>query len=312
MLEHVYEDTFREASNEFGPRVHTGPIRRRTATRSAFPPRDSSAAQRTEAQLIAHLGSHTACVNGIAVSPDHTFFVSCSDDKTVKVWDTARLERNITSKPRYSYVQHHGRVTCVCIVEASHCFVSAADDGTLHVVRVHVATNSSLPKYTKIHAIREHQMDTPGEYVTCMLHYNTGKLRSENYPQQLDNSLCFNSCVRRYGVKFDLCNDSLVGYHHGPSYHAHCAKDGEPSSFWTCHFHLPRSTASVAHHGDVLWGAYSLGPPFRSSASQLECGFISLDQAVRSLLAADTSVRHAPYNGQRQMGNGRTRRAWTS
>ena len=65
------------------------------------------------------------------MSPDHIFLVSSSDDKTVKVWDTARLERNVTSKPRLSYTQHHGKVKAVCMLEGVHCFASAADDGSL-------------------------------------------------------------------------------------------------------------------------------------------------------------------------------------
>lgn len=102
------------------------------------------------------------------------FFVSASDDKTVKIWDTARLERNVTSKPRHTYSQHHARVKSICILEGVHCFASAADDGSLHIVRVHVSQSGALPKYNKLQVIREHRVDHPGEYITCMTHYNTG------------------------------------------------------------------------------------------------------------------------------------------
>lgn len=149
-------------------------MRRRANARSNFPARDPNA-RRSEATLIAHLTSHTGPINAIAVSPDHVFFVSCSDDKTVKVWDTARFERNVTSKPRHTYSQHNAKVTCVCMIEASHCFASAADDGSLHVVRVHVSQSGTLPKYGKLQQIRESSTEHPGEYVTCIEHYNTGK-----------------------------------------------------------------------------------------------------------------------------------------
>ena len=60
------------------------------------------------------------------------------------------------------------------MVEASHCFVSAAEDGSVHVVRVHVSVSGSLPKYGKLQIVREHRLDHPGEFVTSMQHYNTG------------------------------------------------------------------------------------------------------------------------------------------
>ncbi|KAF8752206.1 Protein kinase domain [Rhizoctonia solani] len=75
--------------------------------------------RRADALLISHMNAHDSRVNGIAVSPDHVFFISCSEDRTVKVWDTARLERNVTTKPRHVYTQHHAPVTCVCIIEGT-------------------------------------------------------------------------------------------------------------------------------------------------------------------------------------------------
>ncbi|KAI9511419.1 ARM repeat-containing protein, partial [Russula earlei] len=172
LLEHLYLDSNREYQHDFGPRVHEGPVRRRNTVRQSFTPRDGTT-RRPEATLVAQLSSHTDAVTGFAVSPDHIFFVSSSDDKTVKVWDTARLERNVTSKPRFSYAQHHGKVKAVCMLEGVHCFASAADDGSLHVVRVHVSQSGALPRYTKLHTIREHQMSRPGGYITCMIHYDS-------------------------------------------------------------------------------------------------------------------------------------------
>jgi len=54
-----------------------------------------------------------------------------------------------------------------------HCFASAAEDGSLHVIRVHVNQSGSLPKYAKLQTIREYRVDSPGEYITCMIHYNS-------------------------------------------------------------------------------------------------------------------------------------------
>ena len=173
LLEHLYLDSNREYQHDFGPRAHEGPVRRRNTVRQSFIPRDGTA-RRPEATLIAQLASHTDAVTAFAVSPDHLFFVSSSDDKTVKVWDTARLERNVTSKPRFSYAQHQAKIKVVCMLEGVHCFASAADDGSLHVVRVHVSQGGALPRYTKINTIREHRTSRSGEYITCMAHYDSG------------------------------------------------------------------------------------------------------------------------------------------
>ncbi|KAG8916382.1 Serine/threonine-protein kinase [Tulasnella sp. 417] len=172
VLEAIYQDNFRDPTSDFGPRVHSGPPRRRGTIRSSYPPRDPS--KRPDPTLLTHLHAHSGAVNGVAVAPDHAFFVTCSDDKTVKVWDAARLERNVTSKPRQVYSQHHAPVTCVCMLEASHCFASAATDGSLHVVRVPLShQSSSTPKYKQLQVVREHRVDRVGEYITCMTHYNT-------------------------------------------------------------------------------------------------------------------------------------------
>ncbi|TFK53148.1 ARM repeat-containing protein [Heliocybe sulcata] len=172
LLEHLYLDNNRDLQSDFGPHVHVGPLRRRNLARQSYASRDNSA-RRFEATLIHHFTSHSDCITGIAVSPDHIFFVSSSDDKTVRVWDTARLERNVTSKARHTYSQHHSRVKCVCTLDGFHCFASAAEDGSLHVVRVHLSQSGSLPKYGKLQVIREHHVDHPGEYITCMNHFET-------------------------------------------------------------------------------------------------------------------------------------------
>lgn len=174
LLDHMNLDIGREAAHDFGPRVKEGPIRRRTNIRTALHPRDNSG-RRADITLVANLTAHSGPVNALIVSPDHAFFVSCSDDKTVKVWDTAKLERNVTRKPRYIYNQQHAAITALCMLENSHCFASAAADGSLHVVRVHLTyTNAGVAKYGKISIVREHRVEQVGEYITGLCHFNTG------------------------------------------------------------------------------------------------------------------------------------------
>lgn len=230
LLENLYLDNDRELQTDFGPKVHDGPVRRRNAVRQNFTSRDGN--RRSEATLIAHLASHTDSITGLAVSPDHMFFVSASDDKTLKVWDTARLERNVTSKPRHTYGQHHARVKCVCILEGVHCFASAADDGSLHVVRVHISQSGALPKYNKLQVIREHRVDHSGEYITCMSHYNTGKGLNNTRDVILTHLLrcIFQSC---------LCNYTLRYRCPRPTDNASSTDYAEPSTLWANNMYMP-------------------------------------------------------------------------
>jgi phosphoinositide-3-kinase regulatory subunit 4 len=172
-LIHQHDLSF-DASQDFGPIVRNTPLKRRNNVRQTFTRRHQNE-PRDGCQLIATLGGHTARITGIAVAPDHCFFISSSSDKTVKVWDAARLERNITSKPRQVYSHHKSRITALCMLEKLHSFASAAENGTIHVVRVPVTQTSSSPKYGKLQTVREHRLTRPGEYATCLAHYATGE-----------------------------------------------------------------------------------------------------------------------------------------
>ena len=158
------------------------------------------------------------------MSPDHVFFVSSSDDKTVKVWDTARLERNVTSKPRFTYTQQHAKIKAVCMLEGVHCFATAADDGSLHIVRVHVGQSPPLPRYTKIHAIREYQTSRSGEYITCMTHYDSG------VPLFLPSPL--SKKLTRFRIDFQpcVCNHPFGDMSLGPADDASSTVDGASES----------------------------------------------------------------------------------
>jgi len=169
LLERVFLDSYREPLPEFGPMVSEG-IPRRKAFRSFLTVKEKSS-RSTNGNLIGHLIEHTATVSSLCVSPDYVFFASGSHDGTVKVWDTVRLEKNVTSKSRHTFTQG-GRITHVCMLEHSHCVASASTNGTLWVHRVDVNFDSTLPSYSKPEAIRQHKLNA-GEYVTSMTHYNT-------------------------------------------------------------------------------------------------------------------------------------------
>ena len=53
--------------------------------------------------LTAHLAEHRQGVNQLAVAGNGMFFVSASNDETLKVWDSRRLEKDVSFKSRLTY-----------------------------------------------------------------------------------------------------------------------------------------------------------------------------------------------------------------
>lgn len=178
-LEAVYMDSFRDRP-ELGPKIHAGVARRkgggpwnRTSTLPRAPS-SSASKRRPEGRLIAYFAEHTAAITCLALSPDHAYFVSGSQDGTLKVWDTARLEKNVTSKSRATYSAQKGAITGVIAIEASHCVASTATDGSLHVWRIEmIQSTSSVPRYGRPKLVSNFQLSTPDEYATSLIQSNT-------------------------------------------------------------------------------------------------------------------------------------------
>ncbi|KAM1229743.1 hypothetical protein FF1_039986 [Malus domestica] len=86
--------------------------------------------------LVAHLQEHRSAVNDIAISTDHSFFVSASDDSTVKVWDSRKLEKDISFRSRLTYHLEGSRALCSAMLRGSARVVVGACDGMIHMFSV--------------------------------------------------------------------------------------------------------------------------------------------------------------------------------
>lgn len=129
-----------------------------------------------EGNLVTTFGEHSGPVNRIAVPPDHSFFMTASDDSTVKVWDTIRLERNLTPRSRQTHRHSPGaRVKALTFVENTYTFVSGATDGTIHAVRVDYQKVNETARYGKLQLVREYQLPVAEnglqEYAVWMEHF---------------------------------------------------------------------------------------------------------------------------------------------
>ncbi|WOL13904.1 phosphoinositide 3-kinase regulatory subunit 4 isoform X1 [Canna indica] len=86
--------------------------------------------------LVAHLQEHRSAVNDIAISNDHTFFLSASDDSTVKIWDTRKLEKDISFRSRLTYSLDGSRALCTTMLRGTAQVAVGASDGTIHLFSV--------------------------------------------------------------------------------------------------------------------------------------------------------------------------------
>ena len=162
MLDNMFLDNFPRDVVEFGPMVQ--PIQRNRS-------RQNHAAEepwRPQGNLVATFGEHSGPINRVVVSPDHVFFITGGNDGTVKVWDTARLERNITHRSRQTHRHADGaKVQALCFIENTHCFVSCATDGSVHVVKVDTVSASGVIRYGKLRTLREYQLPDDEFAVWC-------------------------------------------------------------------------------------------------------------------------------------------------
>jgi len=97
---------------------------------------------------------HTAPVVRVAVSLDQSFFVSGSYDGTCRVWELDQIETSsgvLDSSITYTghsdgLSQKTARINDLAMVEGSHSVVSAASNGSVHVWRVDVVSQTSQPR----------------------------------------------------------------------------------------------------------------------------------------------------------------------
>lgn len=168
LLDSLASDSYPLDMLEFGPMVT--PINKRQMLKKADTT-DFEKPWRPEGILVAVFGEHTGAINRVLPSPDHAFFITASDDGTVKVWDTLRLERNLTHRSRQTHRHAAGaKVTCITFVENTHSFISCASDGSINIVKIDYIPMGDSSKYGKLRLLREYQLPKD-EYVVWVEHF---------------------------------------------------------------------------------------------------------------------------------------------
>lgn len=114
-----------------------------------------------EGVLIAHYAEHRRCVNQIAVSPSITnpFFVTASNDGTVKVWDLKKTDEDLNFNSCATYAAQRGEILSVTPCADHHNIASASSHGSIHIWNVNYApdltNDASSDRFTGISSRQE-------------------------------------------------------------------------------------------------------------------------------------------------------------
>lgn len=178
LLDSMYLQNYPSDIVEFGPAIVPIPTFQRRTPIKKSNGRMAGGTWKPEGVMVAQFGEHTGAINRVVVASDHNFFVTASDDSTVKVWDSSRLEKNVAFKSRQTYRHAPGvKVKALCFVENTRCFVSAATDGSVHVVKVDFQlTGQQAAKYGKLRVMRNWQLPEK-EYAVWVEHFKAGMFR---------------------------------------------------------------------------------------------------------------------------------------
>ncbi|MFS7916753.1 putative protein kinase CMGC-Pl-Tthe family transcription factor WD40-like family [Helianthus anomalus] len=126
--------------------------------------------------LVAHLQEHRSAVNDIALSTDQTFFVTASDDSTVKVWDSRKLEKDISFKSKLTYCLDGSRALCTTMIHGSAQVVVGASDGTIHTFSVDYVSHglgTVVEKYSGITDVKKNNIKE-GAILTVLNYTSAG------------------------------------------------------------------------------------------------------------------------------------------
>ncbi|XP_068646197.1 serine/threonine-protein kinase VPS15 [Aristolochia californica] len=131
--------------------------------------------------LVAHLQEHRSAVNDIAIANDHSFFVSASDDSTVKIWDTRKLEKDISFRSRLTYPLDGSRALCATMLRGSAQVVVGAHNGIIHMFSVDYISRglgSVVERYSGIADVKKRDIGEGA--ILCLMNHSPDGISSQS------------------------------------------------------------------------------------------------------------------------------------
>ncbi|XP_028280829.1 phosphoinositide 3-kinase regulatory subunit 4 [Parambassis ranga] len=123
--------------------------------------------------LVAHLHEHKAAVNRIRVSDEHSIFATASNDGTVKVWDSQKMEgKTTTTRSVLTYSRIGGHVKTLTFCQGTHYLAVASDNGSIQLLAVEA---NKPPKSPKVQPFQTRSLDLQEDGCAVDIHhFNSG------------------------------------------------------------------------------------------------------------------------------------------
>ncbi|KAJ1976741.1 Serine/threonine-protein kinase [Dimargaris verticillata] len=156
---------------ELGPATDASLLSRyRRITQEAIP---SLPNWRPEGTLVAYFKEHTGAINALSLSSHQGFFVTASDDHTVKVWDCVRLGQHVLHHARATY-HLNARVQSVTFLHHTYSLAATGDDGSVHILRFDPRQDpDTTASSSGCRLIRKASLPLAHEYAVHVVHSHT-------------------------------------------------------------------------------------------------------------------------------------------
>ncbi|XP_028835942.1 phosphoinositide 3-kinase regulatory subunit 4 isoform X2 [Denticeps clupeoides] len=126
--------------------------------------------------LVAHLHEHKSAVNRIRVSDEYSIFATCSNDGTVKIWDSQKMEGKTTTTRKCEYVFRSvltysrigGHVKTLTFCQGSHYLAVASDNGSIQLLAIEA---NKPPKSPKVQPFQNRILDLKDDGCVVDLHH---------------------------------------------------------------------------------------------------------------------------------------------
>ncbi|XP_046850772.1 phosphoinositide 3-kinase regulatory subunit 4-like isoform X2 [Xenia sp. Carnegie-2017] len=241
--------------------------------------------RRPKGNLIIHLHEHKSAVTKLQVCPNTSLFASISNDGTMKLWDTQRVEKHgMIVKSCFTFQLQHadtttrGKVRGIVFLQKEQHLACASDKGDVYIINPEVTPTptqmTQCPMYKPVVKLSTRLDTAQGGDLVDMHHFYTASHSVLSYATV--RGLIYGWDVRVSSTIWKLQNDPAFGLitsffvHPSQCWLTVGTSHGEIIC-WDLRFQLP--VARVTHPRGARVRRLSAAPLLNSKPSCVTCSF---------------------------------------